>query len=419
MAENQENQGTMALLKKIMIEDVPSYANKIYYSLGFLSATCFILLVLSGIVLVAGGPAWWLTNPWGIYFRSVHLWSTQAFVLFIFLHLLIVFLTYAYRKPRQLTWVLGGLMLFLVLMEAEFGYILRGDFSSQWRSLQASDLYNGSGLGTVVNNLNYTQIYGIHIAILPLALILLLGFHYFLVRMRGIAKPHTEKIQVHTVKAKHALLFTRGIVLTVVILLLATVFKSPLIEPVTIQYVASHDPELMAQTLASELDHSSDTATYSDNIDPYRYDTRAVYIAAPYQQYIQSQKGALNQWNVFQREPSDLQAKQVAAANDYFTNNGSLTLNPVNGNPLVPVISSLVYMAQSGLYEDSLRAQNSNGLNPSYAIRFLSDTGVLDDQAQSLGITTEQYGMIREESGHIPPGAWWLLPVGWMDHTFL
>src|ERR1039458_1493458 len=121
------------ILSNLMLQKVPSYGNKIYYSLGFLSMTSFLLLLISGLVLVLYGPAWWLTTATGLYFRSIHLWAVQAFILFICLHLLIVFLTSGYKPPRRLTWVIGVLMMFFVFLEAELGYGLRGDFSSQWR----------------------------------------------------------------------------------------------------------------------------------------------------------------------------------------------------------------------------------------------------------------------------------------------
>ena len=140
------------ILSDLMLQDIPAYANKLYYSLGFLSMTSLLVLIVSGTVLAFAGPNWWLMTAWGLYFRSIHLWAAQAFIFFILLHLLIVFLTSGYRSPRRLTWVIGALMGFAGLIEAEFGYGLRGDFSSQWRVLQASDLYNGSGLGKFVNN---------------------------------------------------------------------------------------------------------------------------------------------------------------------------------------------------------------------------------------------------------------------------
>jgi quinol-cytochrome oxidoreductase complex cytochrome b subunit len=214
-------------LNDTMIKEVPQYGNKFFYSLGFLSMISFVILIASGTIMVFYGPTWWLTSDFGGYIRSVHLWATQAFVLFILLHLLVVFFTSGFKKPRRLTWMLGVLMLFVVLMETEFGYALRGDFSSQWRSLQGADFYNGSGLGWWLNPLNYKQIYGIHIVVVPLVLLGMLFVHYLLVKVLGIAKPYRKDITAKTVPANHTLLFMRGGSLIVVVLGLAIILPSP------------------------------------------------------------------------------------------------------------------------------------------------------------------------------------------------
>ncbi len=399
----------------LMIRNVPSFANKIYYSLGFLSMTSLMMLVISGIVLVFNGPNWWLTTPIGLYVRSVHLWAAQAFIFFILLHLLIVFLTSGYKKPRRLTWVLGALMLFFAIAEAEFGYGLRGDFSSQWRVLQAADLYNGSGLGLFINNLNYAQIYGIHIVAIPLVIIVLLFFHYLLVKVRGIAKPFKPEVKYEVVRANHTVLFARGATLVAVIMLLAVVFKSPFIIPTTIQSVAQDDPSLVAKTLVSEITGTSDTATYSDNIDPYTFDTKMVYVTTPFSQYTQS--GNLpDSLAIFDGQQSGLQQMELSQANDYFDGGGVLNQN--SDNPVIATVSVLTKMAQSGLYESALSSESA-GNDKTYVTRFLQDTGIMDVKALQLKMTTEQYGMIREESGILPPGAWWLMPIGVLDHTIL
>src|SRR5579864_8269085 len=111
-------------MSSLMIREVPAYANKFVYSLGFLSMTSFLLLLITGVIMAIFGPDWWLTTSGGRYFRSIHLWATQAFVLFIILHFTIVFFTSGFRKPRRLTWVIGILMFLVVLSEAEFGYVL-------------------------------------------------------------------------------------------------------------------------------------------------------------------------------------------------------------------------------------------------------------------------------------------------------
>ncbi len=413
-----ESRKARNILADLMLRDVPSYANKFFYSLGFLTMVSFTLLVISGAIMVLFGPDWWLTSPWGVFMRSVHLWSVQAFMVFVILHLIIVFVTEAYRPPRRLTWVLGALTFFLAIAEAEFGYVLRNDFSSQWRSLQGADLYNGSGLGVFLNNLNYAQVYGIHIIFLPLLMLGLLFLHYLFVKVRGIAKPYAPDIPVKTVRANHYLLFARGGALAAVIVLLAVIFPSPFLAPVTIKEVAQNDPSLVATTLLAEIGRTSDTATYLDNIDPYTYDTRVIYIAKPYEAYITGQNMP-DRYASFAGESADAQSAAVTKATDYFTNGGKLDTSPNSKNELVPVVSTLVMMAESGLYEGYLDQLAPAG-NTTYAWRFLGDTGVLENTATKLEMTTDQYGMVREEN-HValPPGAWWLAPIGFLDHTFL
>jgi ubiquinol-cytochrome c reductase cytochrome b subunit len=406
-------------LQKSMIKDVPSYGNKFFYSLGFLSAISFIILIITGVIMAFYGPDWWLTSGAGKYLRSVHLWATQAFVLFVLLHLVIVFFTSGFKKPRRLTWVLGVLMLFTVLAETEFGYVLRGDYSSQWRALQGADFYNGSGLGWWINSLNAHQIYGIHIVIVPLVVIGLLGLHYLLVRVFGIAKPYRADVAVRTVPANHKVLFARGGVLTVLVLVLAAFLPSPYLKPTTIQFVANQDPMLFGKTVVAEFDRSSDTATYVDSLAPYVFDTRQAYVQMPYNQLHSSISNQTNDLAIFSGESTSLQTQQLTdAANFYGGNKGS---DKVPTSPVMNIVATLTDMAQSGLYESALVSEHINGSNfdgQTYRDRFLADTGVLEDKAISLGITTEQYGMIREESGRAP-GAWWLAPIGLLNHTVL
>ena len=406
-----------AALQNLMIKDVPSYANKFVYSLGFLSAISFLLLVVTGIIMAAAGPHWWITSSVGQYFRSFHLWATQAFVVFILLHLTIVFLTSGFKGARKFTWVLGVFMFLFALAEAEFGYVLRGDFSSQYRSLQGADLYNGSGIGWVLNNLNTGQVMGIHVAVLPLTLIALIVAHYFLVRVLGISKPSPAADAYPVVKANHALLFWRGGTVVAMVAVLAIVFPSPYLAPLTISKIARDDSTLVAQTLVKEFDRSSDTATYFDNINPYTFDSRTVFVADPYSQ-LKTNQTTPDQMKVFLAEPADLQTKQLAAATAFYADAKAGDTLP-KGNPAITIVDSLTTMAKSGLYEAALRNNNGTGFQTTYVVRFLADTGVPDETATSLNMTTDQYGMVREEAGSTTPGAWWLAPIGLLNHTVL
>ncbi len=408
-------------LKDTMIKDVPSYGNKFFYSLGFLSMVSFLALIATGMIMTFFGPSWWLTNELGKYMRSVHLWATQAFVLFMVLHLLIVFFTSGFKKPRRLTWVLGVLMLFIVLAETELGYALRGDYSSQWRSLQGADFYNGAGLGNLLNPLNYSQVFGIHIVVVPLVIIGLLFLHYLLVRVLGIAKPYRQDVVVKTVPANHKVLFARGGVLVALILVLAVFLPSPYILPTTIKSVAQQDPLLMGKTLVAEFDGTtSATATYENSVNPYTFSTREVYITTPYETYLQTQAKTADALKDFNAQAQNIQNLQIKEAADYFAQDKPDPSKPPV-SPVMTVVNSLTDMAAAGLYEPLLASAQS-GSGPAdvstYPTRFLADSGVLEDKATLLNITTDQYGMVREEIGSTP-GAWWLAPIGLLNHTVL
>lgn len=390
--------------------EVPAYGNSIFYSLGFLGLTCIALLAATGLVMVFLGSAWWLANPLGIFFRSLHLWAAQALILIIILHGLVVFSTSGFKARRWLTWVLGTLAFILLALEAEFGYDLRGDFSSQYRALQGADFYNGAYLGKFISTLNEAQVFGIHVVIIPIIVVALLGFHYLLVKIRGIAKPYRDDVSVPIVPASHDRLFVRGGILVALLALLAFVFPSPLVTQTTIGEVAREDPNLMAQTLLGEFNHTSNTATYLDSIDPYAYDTSGVYITVPYEKLIAT-TGGPDELAAFWAEPTTLQNQNISEAEIYFQNGGTQ-------NSLTSVISSLVTMAKGDLYEATLNSE-SPGINPTYSLRLIDDTGVLDTEASNLHIATEQLGMVYEEGRTIPPGAWWLAPLGLLNKTIL
>jgi hypothetical protein len=413
--------GLSQVISKTMISNVPTYANKFFYSLGFLSMISFVLLLVTGLVMSLYGPNWWLTTDTGKFFRSVHLWSTQAFVLFIILHLIVVFCTSGFKKPRTLTWVLGVLMFFFVLAESEFGYILRGDFSSQWRTLQGADFYNGSGIGKLIDTLNYKQVYGIHLAVIPFMILGLLFLHYALVRVLGIANHSRKGVKAEVVPANHTILFIRGGVLVALILGLAVAFPSPFLKPSTIKDVAQQDPALVAKTLASEFDGSSDTAGYMDNINPYTYDIKAVYINGPYNQYLLLHPSSPNYLQKFYNLSETEQAAQLKQIQDYYGSEDQASAK-VPKNEAMYVINALVEMASAGLYEPAVAYANdtaTNGNQTTYTNRFLADTGVLEGRATGLNMTTEQYGMLREETSRNPVGAWWLAPIGVLNHTVL
>ena len=66
----------------------------------------------------------------GLLMRQMHHWSAMLFIAAMFVHMMRVFLTGAFRKPRELNWVIGGLLILLGILEGFAGYSLPDDLLS-------------------------------------------------------------------------------------------------------------------------------------------------------------------------------------------------------------------------------------------------------------------------------------------------
>ena len=170
-------------------ETLPEYAFGFMYTLGSLTASSFAVLVISGVVMAANGPQWWTISPIGFFLRGVHFWAVQAFFFFMILHLLRVFFSGAWRGGRERTWLLGALSLLVAIPTAFTGYLMRGDFYSQWNAVQAKDGLNALGLAWF-NVLDAGQMYGLHVVVLPLILAALILLHIALIRIKGVVPPY-------------------------------------------------------------------------------------------------------------------------------------------------------------------------------------------------------------------------------------
>ena len=124
----------------------------------------------------------------GLIMRQMHHWGALLFVAAVGLHMLRVFFTGAFRKPRELNWVVGFL-LFIMAMAAGFtGYSLPDDLLSGngLRIIDgmikgipligpsiSSGLFGGEFPGTEV----IARLYALHIMIVPAVMIVLIGVH--------------------------------------------------------------------------------------------------------------------------------------------------------------------------------------------------------------------------------------------------
>ena len=140
--------------------------------------------------------------PAGSLVRGLHHWGASAMVLLVALHLVRTFSFAAYKKPRELNWLVGVVLLILVLGFGFTGYLLPWDQKAYWATVVGTKtpaampvvgpateklLAGGSAVGAYT----LTRFYTLHVVLLPLLTLLLIGIHLVLLRRHGHAGPTT------------------------------------------------------------------------------------------------------------------------------------------------------------------------------------------------------------------------------------
>lgn len=132
--------------------------------------------------------------------RSVHAWAANLMVFWVFAHLFGAFFLRAYRRPRELTWVSGALLLFLTLAFGFTGYLLPWNTLAYFATIVGTEIVGAVPLvgkpllvllrgGEDVTEATLSRFFGIHVAILPALTTLVLGLHLFLVQLHGMSRP--------------------------------------------------------------------------------------------------------------------------------------------------------------------------------------------------------------------------------------
>ena len=114
---------------------MPVHRYSVFYYLGGMTLFFFIVQVVTGILLMlyyrpSAEEAFesvefiMTTVPFGWLIRSLHSWSANLMVFFAFVHLVTVYFIKAYRKPREMTWITGCVLLFLSMAFGFSGYLL-------------------------------------------------------------------------------------------------------------------------------------------------------------------------------------------------------------------------------------------------------------------------------------------------------
>jgi len=139
------------------------------------------------------------TLRYGWLIRSLHQTAGQLMIVAVILHIIRVFVTRAYRAPRELTWVFGVALFLLTLGFGFTGYSLVYDSLSYWATTVGTNLvahvpFVGPHVlwvlrgGADVNPNTLARFYNFHIGVLPTLMVLAVGAHLVFVRLHGVAR---------------------------------------------------------------------------------------------------------------------------------------------------------------------------------------------------------------------------------------
>lgn len=190
---------------------VPMHRYSVFYYLGGMTLFFFLVQVCTGVLLMlyyrpSADEAFEsiellvTTVPFGWLVRSIHAWSANLMVFFAVLHMVSVYFLKSYRAPRELTWMSGVLLLFLILAFGFSGYLLPWNQLSFFATKVGTDIAGvvpvvGEWMlrflrgGDRVTSATLSRFYGWHVAILPAITTVLLLVHLVLVQTKGMSVP--------------------------------------------------------------------------------------------------------------------------------------------------------------------------------------------------------------------------------------
>lgn len=205
------------LWRDVADHEVPEHVNPAHHFSAFVycfgGLTFFIVMIqiLSGMflalyyvpdILNAHASMEYLQHElaFGAIVRGMHHWGASVVIVMLFLHTLRVFFQGAYKKPRELNWVVGMLVFFVMLGLGFTGYLLPWDNKAYFATKVGIEIagsvpllgpYIASFLqgGPVVGAETLARFFAIHVFFLPAALLGLLAVHFILIRRQGISGP--------------------------------------------------------------------------------------------------------------------------------------------------------------------------------------------------------------------------------------
>jgi ubiquinol-cytochrome c reductase cytochrome b subunit len=195
-------------IRATMAHPVPRETASWFYVFGSAALTVFVLQIVTGILLAlvyvpSAGEAWsslQILNhdvSLGWFMRAVHGWGSNFMIAIVLIHMVQVFLFGAYKYPRELTWIVGVLLLLMTLGMAFTGQVLRFDQDAYWGlgigvSIASRVPVMGPWLvnlllgGPIIAGATLSRFFALHVFVIPGLLIAFVVVHLILVLALGI-----------------------------------------------------------------------------------------------------------------------------------------------------------------------------------------------------------------------------------------
>jgi len=197
-----------APIQATMAHPIPRQTASWFYVFGSAALTVFVLQIVTGILLAlvyvpSAGEAWnslQLLNheiSMGWFIRALHGWGSNFMIAIVLIHMVQVFLFGAYKFPRELTWIVGVLLLLMTLGMAFTGQVLRFDQDAYWglgigASISSRVPVLGPWLvnlllgGPIIAGATLSRFFALHVFVIPGLLIAFIAVHLLLVLRLGV-----------------------------------------------------------------------------------------------------------------------------------------------------------------------------------------------------------------------------------------
>jgi cytochrome b6 len=190
---------------------VPRHRHTLWYYMGGMTLFLFFIQVVTGILLLlyyrpSPGEAYESVQyvmtrvQFGWLIRGIHSWAANLLIFMAMVHMFSAFFMKSFRKPRELTWISGCLLFFLMLGFGFSGYLLPWNTLAFFATKVGTQMMAAVPLagdwllhffraGDEVTGATLTRFFGFHVAIFPALTTLLLAGHLILVQYFGMSVP--------------------------------------------------------------------------------------------------------------------------------------------------------------------------------------------------------------------------------------